>query len=633
MLRASQRHGRAFTLVELLVVIAIFAVLIALLLPAVQKVREAASRISCANHLKQVGLAFHQHHDAQGCFPSNGGWDGKQTIQATDGSAIKVYTWDDVIPHPYYWGDGAPDRGPADQTGCWAYALLPYIEQEALFRSADWAKPVPLYHCPSRRAPLAAPATNDVHALYNGGGWKWAKTDYAANYFVVLPRPSCLRIVEISDGTSNTLLAGEKAMSPTNYASGTWFWDEPFFTGGSDSTARKDVLLLKDSKGLDEGEKYRENWGAAHSAGANMLFADGSVRHVRFGTPADVVGALMTPAGGEVVPVPFRLTPWAAWGTPGQPPRPPHGGNDASLPWTGACRVEHPAPLLSVIVPVFNEERTVEALLRRVCDGPYPHPQKEVLVVDDGSTDATPALLAKWSGREGVRVWRHPINRGKGYAVRTGLARARGRIVIVQDADLEYSPEEYPLLVEKLRRGEARAVYGSRYLAPAHPLPWDRYRVAVALLNGLVYLLYGQRLTDEATCYKAFLAELVPALDLRAERFELCAELTAKLCRLGVPIVEVPISYRPRTVAEGKKIGWRDAWQTFWALLRWRVARFPSRRADAHAPAGEEALPLGEAVGWGASLAVGAPHSHRLGAPGPAVVSAGEEATCPTQAR
>ncbi len=286
------------------------------------------------------------------------------------------------------------------------------------------------------------------------------------------------------------------------------------------------------------------------------------------------------------------------------------------------------APLLSVIVPVFNEERTVVALLRRVHDGPYPHPQKEVIVVDDGSTDGTPTILAGWADREGVLALRHPVNRGKGAAVRTGLARARGRIVIVQDADLEYCPGDYPLLVEKLRRGEARVVYGSRYLVPDAALRWDRFRVAVALLNGLVRVLYGQRLTDEATCYKAFLAELLPALDLQAERFELCAELTAKFCRLGIPIVEVPISYRPRTAAEGKKIGWRDAWQTFWALLRWRFARFPRRQP--HAPTIGEAAPPGR-LDRRERSPIARPHLRRVEERAPPVAPVREEAPCPAE--
>ncbi len=252
--------------------------------------------------------------------------------------------------------------------------------------------------------------------------------------------------------------------------------------------------------------------------------------------------------------------------------------------------------LLSVIVPAFNEERTIAELLRRVVRGPYPYPQKEVIVVDDGSTDGTFDVLAGWDGHQGVRVLRHPHNRGKGAAVRSGLAQASGLITIIQDADLEYDPDEYPLLVEMIRRGDAEVAYGSRYLTPGRGLPWTKFRVAVALLNRLVYLLYGQKLTDEATCYKAFRTAWLPVLALEADRFELCAELTAKFCRLGLPIVEVPVSYRPRSVAEGKKIGWWDAWQTVWALLKWRFARFPCHRPVA-------------AAGPRASLAMaGAPH-------------------------
>jgi glycosyltransferase involved in cell wall biosynthesis len=214
------------------------------------------------------------------------------------------------------------------------------------------------------------------------------------------------------------------------------------------------------------------------------------------------------------------------------------------------------APLLSVLVPVYNEAATVDALLHRVVNGPYSHPVMEVLVVDDGSTDPTPALLARWATTPGVRLLRHARNRGKGAAIRTGLAHAQGTITIIQDADLEYDPADYPRLVEIIRRGESAVVYGSRYLRPAQPLPWSKFRLAVWLCNRLVRLLYGQRLTDEATCYKALRTELLRALQLEADHFEVCAEITAKLARLGRRIVEVPIAYHPRPATAGKKIGW-----------------------------------------------------------------------------
>jgi dolichol-phosphate mannosyltransferase len=242
-----------------------------------------------------------------------------------------------------------------------------------------------------------------------------------------------------------------------------------------------------------------------------------------------------------------------------------------------AAGVNH-APVLSVIVPIYNEARTVDALLRRVLDGPYPG--KQIVVVDDGSTDATPDLLRHWEGQ--MTLLRHPRNLGKGAAVRTGLAHALGEATIIQDADLEYDPAEYPRLVEPILHGDAEVVYGSRYLAPLQPLPWTKFRVAEVVLNMLVRVLYGRRITDEATCYKAFRTPLLRSLDLRAKRFELCPELTAKLCRLGIPIVEVPISYHPRGAEAGKKIRWYDGWQAVWTLLKWRVKPFatnPSRMA------------------------------------------------------
>ena len=233
-------------------------------------------------------------------------------------------------------------------------------------------------------------------------------------------------------------------------------------------------------------------------------------------------------------------------------------------------------PLLTVLVPVYNESPTIDRLLRRLLEAPYP--DKEIIVVDDGSDDGTDAVLERWTGHPNILVLRHTGNRGKGAAVRTGLKHARGVLTLIQDADLEYDPADWPRLIEPLRRREAAVVYGSRYLQPVEPLPWSKFRVAVCLLNLLVRLLYGRRLSDEATCYKTMPTALFRALELRARRFELCAEITAKVCRLGLPILEVPISYRPRTTLEGKKIGWRDAWSTLWTLLQWRFLPLPRRR-------------------------------------------------------
>jgi dolichol-phosphate mannosyltransferase len=230
-------------------------------------------------------------------------------------------------------------------------------------------------------------------------------------------------------------------------------------------------------------------------------------------------------------------------------------------------------PLLTVIIPVYNERPTIEHVLHRLLAAPYPG--KEIIIVDDGSDDGTAAILKCWTGHPNMLVLHHECNRGKGAAVRTALARAKGAIAIIQDADLEYDPDDWPRLIEPIRCGEAAVVYGSRYLHPKHSLPWSKFRLAVSLLNLLVRLLYGRRLSDEATCYKAMSTALFRALDLRAQRFELCAEITAKVCWLGLPIFEVPISYHPRTALQVKKIGWRDAWSTFWTLLRWRFLPFP----------------------------------------------------------
>jgi dolichol-phosphate mannosyltransferase len=205
--------------------------------------------------------------------------------------------------------------------------------------------------------------------------------------------------------------------------------------------------------------------------------------------------------------------------------------------------------------------------LRRVLAVPV---DKEVVVVDDGSRDGTCDVLAALAKTLPIRVVFHPENRGKGAAIRTALAEARGEIVIIQDADLEYDPGEYPKLIAPIVAGETNVVYGSRYLSKDNPLPLTHFKVAVLGLNWLANALYGTNLTDEATCYKVFRTSLLKAIPLRCERFEFCPEVTAKVAKRGERIVELPISYHFRTRGEGKKIGWKDGIEAFATLLRYR---------------------------------------------------------------
>ncbi len=300
------RRRFGMSMVEMLVVIAIIGVVMALLVPAIQKIRESADRTACANNLKQIGLAFHQHHTMYKMFPSNGGWDGQQTIKAVNGGATYVYTIDRFTGQKFYWGVGEPYRQPADQPGSWAYAILPFIEQESIYKDRTWWLPVALYFCPSRRGPLAFAPLNDQYGTYSGGGWTWAALDYAANAYVVPNRPLIVSMTNIFDGTSTTILAGEKAMNPVDYLRPSWYWDEPYFLGGSGGTQRgkgpiagDGTQVLRDSP--DMGLAYRYNWGSRHPSGAEFVFLDGSVRTVPYGINPTLLKALMTPDGGEPV--------------------------------------------------------------------------------------------------------------------------------------------------------------------------------------------------------------------------------------------------------------------------------------------------------------------------------------------
>jgi glycosyltransferase involved in cell wall biosynthesis len=196
---------------------------------------------------------------------------------------------------------------------------------------------------------------------------------------------------------------------------------------------------------------------------------------------------------------------------------------------------------------------------------------REIIVVDDGSSDGTCEILERIGGQwpDVVKIDRHEQNRGKGAAIRTALQHVTGDIVITQDADLEYDPEEYPKLLALFRDPDVQAVYGSRNLRDNPRSSWSFYWGGL-LVSWVANLLYGSDLTDEATGYKLVRADLLRSLDLQADGFDFCPEVTGKLLRRGIQIHEVPISYQPRSLEEGKKISWRDGLEAIWALVKHR---------------------------------------------------------------
>jgi glycosyltransferase involved in cell wall biosynthesis len=230
--------------------------------------------------------------------------------------------------------------------------------------------------------------------------------------------------------------------------------------------------------------------------------------------------------------------------------------------------------LLSVVMPVYNEQATLREITAAVLAVPI---RKELILVDDGSKDGSRAILAELARLPDVRVIEHDRNRGKGAALRTGFAAARGSVVVVQDADLEYDPADYPALLAPILDGNADVVYGSRYLVDPRDPGRERdsfvHYFGNRVLTFCSNLFTGLNLTDMETCYKCFRREVLQDIEIRSRRFTVEPEFTAKVARLPVRIHEVPIRYRGRKFAEGKKIGWRDAVAAFWAIAKYRFVR------------------------------------------------------------
>jgi glycosyltransferase involved in cell wall biosynthesis len=224
---------------------------------------------------------------------------------------------------------------------------------------------------------------------------------------------------------------------------------------------------------------------------------------------------------------------------------------------------------VSVIIPAFNEASTITDCLRAV-HGRNPTLELELIVVDDGSTDGTEAAVGRFTGLP-VLYLRHDKNRGKGAAVRTGLVQATGDVVLIQDADLEYDPADYPALLQPFLNSDVQVVFGSRKTKKGYIFRYHRYYIGARFVTLVTNLLFGANLTDEPTCYKVLRRELIQSLNLRCDGFAFCPELTAKILKRGIPIQEVPISYRPRSIGEGKKIRWTDGLQAVWTLFRLRI--------------------------------------------------------------
>lgn len=285
------------SLLEIMVSISIISVLASITVPAIQRSRESARQMQCTSSLRQLSLAMQMRHDTFKSYANNGGYTEGDTILSSQGTRVVVSTNELAGGHFYKWGVGSPNKAGKTQSGSWAYAILPFIEQSDAYERIIVGPKQPLFLCSTRGRPDSLPTQDDAMGRYESGGLAWAKTDYAANGQIIKNSPARVSMSAITDGLSQTFLLGEKAFDPSIHTATSWYWDEPIFAGGSKGTMRTGFQIVSDRV----GSPFPNLWGAAHPGGAIFARADGSVQMIQTAIDYDTFYKMMTPQGNEII--------------------------------------------------------------------------------------------------------------------------------------------------------------------------------------------------------------------------------------------------------------------------------------------------------------------------------------------